>query len=319
MCSHHDKLLLGRRSFLASAGAAAFAGSPLAREIEGGGGPLSSRRNAPRSPRDPQEILAEAKRYRKIDSHNHIDGERISARMVIESADRLGIERVAISLPHGDTPDAFRAANDLIIRAIQEFPGRFVGQCYLNPHYPREARDELIRCLDAGFIGMGELYTQAKINDPVFFPLIELSIDENAPVMMHARADVGLIWPGRKPTEAPLTSSVADDFVDVARRYPEGTFIHAHIGGGGDWEYMCKTLRDVPNVLIDTSGSIADEGMVDFAKRTLGIERMHFATDLNFETGVGKVLAADLSEQERRRLFWDNYNDILRMRDLHAN
>ena len=33
----------------------------------------------------------------------------------------------------------------------------------------------------------------------------------------------------------------------------------------------------------------------------------------------GKILAAGLNEQERRMIFFDNYNNILRQRGLHAN
>lgn len=262
--------------------------------------------------------MAEALKYRKVDSHNHVGAGGITVKDIIESADRVGIERMAVSIPRGEKPEEFRAANNKILDAVKQHPDRFIGQCFVNPHYPREAMEELNRCLGEGFIGLGELYTQAKINDPVFFPLIERSIEANAPVMMHARADTGLLRSGF-PTEAPPATSVADDFVDVAKRYPDLMLIHAHIGGGGDWEYMCKVLRAHPSIYIDTGGSITDQGMIDFAKTTLGVERMLFSTDCNFETGVGKILAADLNEDERNRVFWSNYNDILRKRGLDAN
>jgi len=300
---------IGRREFMVIAGMAATAATSGA---SAGGRPLT------RAAQTPEAVLSEALSYRKVDSHSHVGAGGITAKDVIESADRLGIERMAISIPQGDAPDQFRKANDKILAAVKEFPDRFIGQCFVNPRYPSEAFEELNRCLGEGFVGLGELYAQAKINDPVFFPLIERSIEANAPVMMHARADTGLLRPGIH-TEAPPATSVADDFVDVAKRYPEAILIHAHIGGGGDWEYMCKTLRASPSIYIDTGGSITDEGMIDFAKEVLGVERMLFSTDCNFETGVGKILAANLTEEERGRIFWDNYNDILRKRGLDAH
>jgi hypothetical protein len=53
--------------------------------------------------------------------------------------------------------------------------------------------------------------------------------------------------------------------------------------------------------------------------RCLGVGRLLFATDLNFETGVGKILAANLTQTERRQIFFDNFNGILRKRgnDVH--
>src|SRR5437879_5282377 len=99
-------------------------------------------------------------------------------------------------------------------------------------------------------------------------------------------------WSALKVIQSAVTSSAV--------------LIHGHIGGGGDWEHMCKTLRDCPSVYIDTSGSVTDEGMIDFALRYLGPERLLFATDLNFESGVGKILAADLTERQRRMIFFEN-------------
>lgn len=293
-----------RRQFFAIAAAAAATAAGAA--------------TAGTAPATADAVMAEALRYRKIDSHNHVGAAGITAKDVIESADRLGIDRMAISLPIGDKPEEFHAANGKILAAVKEFPGRFIGQCFVNPHYGREAMEELNRCLGEGFVGLGELYTQAKINDPLYFPLIERSIEANAPVLMHVRADTGLLRPGIH-TDAPPTTSIPDDFVDAAKRYPEAILIHAHIGGGGDWEYMCKRLRAYRSIYIDTGGSITDEGMIDFAKATLGVERMLFSTDCNFETGVGKILAANLTEQERGQIFRDNYNNLLRKRGLDAD
>jgi predicted TIM-barrel fold metal-dependent hydrolase len=59
--------------------------------------------------------------------------------------------------------------------------------------------------------------------------------------------------------------------------------------------------------------------MVDFAVRCLGARRLLFATDLSFESGVGKVLAARLTEAERRQIFFDNFNEILRKRGNHVH
>jgi hypothetical protein len=127
---------------------------------------------------------------------------------------------------------------------------------------------------------------------------------------MHTRADLGLLRKGYRTAALPNTS-IPDDFAAIGRRYPEAIFVEGHIGGGGDWEWMCKTIREVPNVYLDTSGSVSDEGMIDFAVRTLGVERLLFATDMNFESGVGKILAAKLTEQQRRAIFYDNYAGIL--------
>jgi predicted TIM-barrel fold metal-dependent hydrolase len=86
----------------------------------------------------------------------------------------------------------------------------------------------------------------------------------------------------------------------------------AHIGGGGDWAYMCKALRAYPNVVVDTSGSNNCGNLIEFALRYLGEDRLLFGTDNSFDQGVGKILEANLNERQRRKIFFDNYNNILR-------
>lgn len=264
-------------------------------------------------------LREEIRRYRKIDAHNHIFN-TVAPREVIAAADRLEIERIAISSPlrmpqaESATPKASREANNFVLQAMKDYPGRFLGQCFVNPYYGREALEEAERCIDSGMIGLGELYTQVRISDARYFPIIEKCIELKVPLLMHGHGERA----GERASSVP-SASIADDFVEIGRRYPDAMIIYGHIGGGGDWEYVCKTLRDAPTIYADTSGSITDEGMVDFAVRYLGVHRLLFATDLSFETGVGKVLAARLTDAERRMIFFENFNGILRKRGNHVH
>ncbi|MFC1552454.1 amidohydrolase family protein, partial [Candidatus Latescibacterota bacterium] len=249
-------------------------------------------------------------------SHNHISPE--DPARIIESADMLGIEKIAISVPDGDTPEEFRASNNKVLAAMKRYPGRFLGQCFINPGFPRESQEEITRCIGEGMVQVGELYTQYRINEPVFYPIVERCIDLKIPLLMHALAILGLIREGY-PVFQSENTSIADDFVEIGNRYPEAMIVHGHIFGGGDWEYTCKTLRDVPSIYGGTCGSQADEGMVDFGLKYLGEDRMIFGTDVNFETGVGKVLSANLTERQRQKIFFGNYNNMLRKAGNHVD
>jgi predicted TIM-barrel fold metal-dependent hydrolase len=284
------------------------------RSFIGTAGILTAAAALPRSAVEPYDALADVRRYRKIDVHCHIF-DWVTARDVIAAADRLEIEKVAVSSPLRDskaetvTPGRVREANNIILQAMKDYPGRLLGQCFVNPFYGREALEEITRCMDAGMIGLGEMYTQVRITDPRYFPIIERCIELKAPLLSHG-GDALKDW--RDP-ERPGASR-ADDYAAIGKRYPAAIIIYGHIGGGGDWEYVCKTLHDAPTIYADTSGSVTDEGMVDFAVRYLGVRRLLFATDLGFESGVGKVLAAKLTEEERKHIFFDNFNEILRKR-----
>lgn len=134
----------------------------------------------------------------------------------------------------------------------------------------------------------------------------------------HFKIGVGgyrMKYDGKKPENV----SIPEDFVDIAKRYPEAMFQYAHIGGGGDWEYMCKMLKNSPNVYVDTSGSNNEEHMIDFALQELGEDRLFFGSDNCYYQSVGKILASNLTESQKRKIFFENYNNILRKAGNNVN
>ena len=84
-----------------------------------------------------------------------------------------------------------------------------------------------------------------------------------------------------------------------------------HIGGGGDWEWTLRAMRDGPGLYIDTSGSVVDEGMIEKAADLVGVEHLLFACDMTMCGGVGKILAADITEQQREMIFSGNMRELL--------
>ena len=256
-----------------------------------------------------------------IDAHSHIPGfglaEGRSLICLIESMDRLGIDRACVSLPivRGiPSPAEVCEANQRVLDAVTQFPKRLVGYCFVNPGYQRESLAEIGRCVgNHGMIGI-KLYTQYRCDDPVVFPVVERAIAWRIPLLLHVSNHTALVR-GTAPAEQG-TPSHAGNVARLACRYPEADIIEAHIGGGGDWEWAIKTLRASPNVYLDTSGSMVDDGMIDLAALELGVERLLFATDLSMEAGVAKIRAADLTEAQRERVFWQNTEEILSRRTI---
>jgi predicted TIM-barrel fold metal-dependent hydrolase len=110
-----------------------------------------------------------------------------------------------------------------------------------------------------------------------------------------------------------------EDFIIAATRYPEAMLQYAHTGGGPDWEYACKALRSFPNVYLDVSGSNNENNMVEFAVKTLGVERVLFGSDNMYYQSVGKIMDARLTEEDKRKIFFDNYNNILKKGGHHVD
>lgn len=269
------------------------------------------------------DIMKDVFKYRKIDAHAHIYFTADSPGTQLDYGVRLGIEKQVISRylsVFPGTPEQFREYNDLTIKAIKKYPDRLLGGFVLNPAYKKESLEEIQRCIDNGMIGTGELYYQVKLNDPLYYPIIEKLIDLKMIIHSHAECQLGvggyrMKYNGNK---APNTS-IPEDFVEVAKRYPEGIFHYAHIGGGGDWEYECKLFRDIPNIYVDTSGSNNCEGMIDFAVEHLGEDRLFFASDNSYYQSVGTVLASNLTDTQKQKVFFDNYNNVLKRGGRNVN
>lgn len=256
---------------------------------------------------------------RKLDAHNHVfdavqepgaDWSRVEA--LIEAAEALGIERLYCSKPVTGGQMAgiqdVRSANNSILAAMKRYPDQIFGYCFVQPGNGPEALDEIERCLDAGMIGV-KLYNQYKYSDPVVFPVAERCVERRIPILGHS----GHLTDAQSLAAQPNISDSLD-FCELSRRYPELILILGHVNGGGDWEWSIKAIRDCPNVYVDTSGSILEDDAVGLCVRELGHERVLFATDMTVEGGVGKVLSADLTPNQREAIFWRNFQGILDQR-----
>jgi hypothetical protein len=252
-----------------------------------------------------------------IDCHMHVraakdgtlDTEYCDA--TIEAGDLLGIDLFCVSdlqLTGPLTYAEFHGANERVKQAIARHPKRYRGYCYVNPADPQALDEVRERVKGDGFVGV-KLYNQHFVDDDVVAPVLQLASDWQIPVLCHA---------GRPndPLTKKLQPNISDaaHFVRAAQRFPKLILIEAHIGGGGDWEWALKHLRDAPTVYLDTSGSVIDEWMVDKAIGALGVDRILFGTDMTMEGGVGKILDADLSDDQRARILGGNYEGILTRR-----
>lgn len=249
-----------------------------------------------------------------IDCHAHLShpsnpNQARLDRALVDAADKLGIGQLCCStLPprRPATPESWRECNEATARAAERFPGRVLAWAHVNPGY-REAVSDVKRLVeDRGFIGV-KLYNEYWANEPVLFPLVELCIELRVPILHHAGHTMWL-------SAAQPKISDGSHFSDLARRYPEAMIICAHICGGGDWEWEIKSLRNAPSVYLDTSGSVADEGVVEMAVRTLGANRILFGCDMSMTASMGRLRGADIPESDRTRILGANMKALLARR-----
>ncbi|MFQ6099486.1 MAG: amidohydrolase family protein [Armatimonadota bacterium] len=234
--------------------------------------------------------------------HNDDDGDRCA-----DAARVHGVDRVCISGIKSHVPDLdeVKRLNDLVHEAVRGHPDRLIGFAYVNPRHGAEALAEMERCFgELGMRGL-KLWVSCYADDPGVDPIVERAGELGVPVLQHAWRK----WTGNLPTES--------DPVHVARmadKHPDVPIVMAH--AGGDWEYGVKAIRDAPNVCVDTSGSIAHDGFIEFCVAELGAERVIWGTDMpgaDLLYALHKVTGAQISEEAKSLILGGNARRLLRL------
>jgi len=198
------------------------------------------------------------------------------------------------------SPRDVTAGNDALLALQRGHPETIRGYVCVNPNYTAHARAEIVRCLDAGMIGI-KLAASRRADDPLLDPIAALALERRVPVLhhiwQHRRGD----WPGQEASDAV-------ELCTLARRHSDVAFILAHIGGGGDWLHSLRAVRDVANVYVDLSGSGVDGGMLEACVESVGVSRLLWGSDITMDTGWAKLryLESLLAKDEIAAIRWKN-------------
>ncbi len=242
-----------------------------------------------------------------IDFHTHlgswgrfgVDGD---PDRFVEIMDHAGIDAACINcIFYGDA----RRANDLVAEFVSRRPDRFIPVAFVTPHYPDEALRELDRAFD--HLGMKYLkiypdYFRKPNDDPAYFPIYEWLNERGLAVMAHATYSFD------KPGVTPY-----DRFTALSERFPNVKWVLAHAGGWGP-DKAIEAARDLPNVYLETCGSLAARGAIENSVRTAGADRVLFGTDmalLDARHQIGKIITADIPHDDKRKILGLNAIKLL--------
>lgn len=195
--------------------------------------------------------------------------------------------------------------NDAMLALCAAEPERVRMYVTVNPNHTAHALAEIDRCVGRGAIGI-KLLASRRADDPLLNPIAELAAERGLPILHHAWQHRRHDWPAQE----------ASDGIELARlaaRHPRATIILAHIGGGGDWAHTNAAIADVPNVVVDISGSGVDRGMLDATLDAIGPERMLWACDVTMETGLAKLRALEVLGLEPERLELVRWGNAVRI------
>lgn len=252
-----------------------------------------------------------------IDAHAHFHGPRSSHvdadqynRSRIQAGRRIGVRCHVASVlgtwgrnspTYFPSPDDLTIANDWMLRLAQSSDGEVRAFVAVNPNHPSHALDQIRRGVEQGAIGI-KLAASRRADDALLDDIGAAAAEYQLPVLHHVWQHRRRDWPNQD----------ASDGVELARlavRHPKATFILAHIGGGGDYTHTFPAVRDVPNVVMDLSGSGIDRGMMDEAVLWCGASRLLWAADLTLCTGLTKLRALEvmgLSADDIADIRWRN-------------
>ena len=192
---------------------------------------------------------------------------------------------------------------------LQRYPELLIGMIQLNPNSVDRSLDAINRWLrDGPMLGVyfpGSGPGSLTCSHKNFHRIVERIIDVRGVIMQHT-------WYKTGGKQGPGESTPAE-LAELAARFPEQPFLCAH--GGGEWEQGLRAVRRSANVYVETSGFDSTAGFLEMAIREVGARRIIFGSHLpsrSLGTELGKVIGAQLSDDERRLILGGNYRRILK-------
>ena len=178
-----------------------------------------------------------------IDAHAHVGRGRyksLAAEDLLAQMDEAGVDGAVICPVEEQIVVENRAGNESMLALMKAYPSRLFGFAVANPWFGGQAEEELARALANGLRGLKlhPVIQGFSPNDPIVYPLIEMAARAGVPVYIHSG-----------------TAHYGEPFkvAELARRYPEVTFILGHAGASDFWYDLPRCRQFAPNLLFETS------------------------------------------------------------------
>ena len=241
---------------------------------------------------------------------------------------RCGVVRI-VCAPHAALFGDVNAGNALMQRTIDAHPQQFLGYWAINPNYPEALSEGLAQYPQArGFVGFKLLpdYHTCSLVDERYAPVLAYAHEQRSLVLVHT-------W-GGSPYDSP------QQLAEVARRYPQATFLMGH-SGYGDWQGATQVAHERDNVYLELtavyvahdfamqpSGSgtplplqscLSVNGVIEYMVSRCTSGKIVYGTDMPWYSphyAAGAVLFARISDDDRHNILHRNAERLLAGRGL---
>ncbi len=145
-----------------------------------------------------------------------------------------------------------RECNDYVLDAAKRFPGRIVPLAVVPPLH-REVEREVLRCREAGCLGVGEIFPTGQgwsLTDVrQTWPLAGICFETGMFLLIHTAEPVGHAYPGKGADGPREAAAFCENHLEVS-------VVFAH-WGGGLWLYeLMPELREMlSNAWYDTAAT----------------------------------------------------------------
>lgn len=233
---------------------------------------------------------------------------------IIEAMDKSGIDKsVVFGFPWKNMTTS-RMHNDYIMEAAMRYPDRLVPFCCVDAMNP-EAPEEVTRCLDNGFKGVGELAfyesgIPAEAADKLG-PIMNACQEFNVPILIHTNEPVGHKYPGK-------TANTLAQIEYLVKAYPENRIILAHMGGGiFFYAALKRQMKEIlRNVYFDTAAApfLYDPIVYQIACMLAGPEKILFGTDfplIRADRYIDEFNKSGLKQKDIDKILGKNAEELL--------
>ena len=250
-------------------------------------------------------LMNELHRFRIIDAHAHNWSLFGDMDYLAQCLDRFQLRAIVVlsDLRGGGnpSPEQIKESNLATAQLRDRLGDRVLPFCYVNATHTDHAIRQVDYWHTQGFCGL-KLWVSARATDPRTHTVVEVAIEKEWPIYYHSYY--------RCHGDPPSSESSPMEIADLARKYPRGKFIMAHMGA--QFEHGLHAVADCDNIAVDYAGTINEKGAYETALRLLGPDRIVFGTDMPacFYTNAGRVLELDAPDTVKQQIFEGN---ILRL------
>lgn len=222
---------------------------------------------------------------------------------MLELARRMGVDVTAMMSWNGTVGMDVAAGNALVAAVVERFPEEIIGLSSADPtHQSPEDIRHICGWLHGrcGFRGLKPyIRNDVPYNDPRYDAYWAYANEHRLYALLHTGPNVGGMTAVR----------------DLARRFPEVTFLVAHSGGA--WSLarqVAEAASEFPNIMAELTYTAALNGVIEWLSARIGAARVLFGTDAPMRDPrpqLGWCVHTRLPESDKRLIVGGNFARIL--------